>query len=58
MKKAPVRNFPEITSFKHLLATMAERDKTAYIYPQGKEYIHLSYKDFADMTLRLTAGLA
>jgi long-chain acyl-CoA synthetase len=57
-KAAPVRQFTALQSFKHLLSLMSERDKTAYIYPVGKEYAELSYKDFADMALRLTAGIS
>ena len=58
MKKAPVREFTALQSFKHLLSLMSERDKTVYISPVGKEYVSLSYKDFADMALRMTAGIA
>ena len=58
MKKAPVREYTALQSFKHLISLMSEREKTAYISPVGKEYVSLSYKDFADMTLRATAGFA
>ena len=57
MKKAPVRDIPKITSFKDIMLAMAERDKTAYILPKGKELINLSYKDFYAMTLRLAKGI-
>ncbi|MBR7182113.1 MAG: AMP-binding protein [Clostridia bacterium] len=57
MKKAPVRDIPKITSFKDIVLAMAERDKTAYILPKGKELINLSYKDFYTMTLRLAKGI-
>ena len=58
MKKAPVREYTALQSFKHLISLMSEREKTAYISPVGKEYVSLSYKDFADMALRATAGFA
>ena len=57
-KAAPVREFTALQSFKQLISLMSEREKTVYIYPNKKEYVHLSYKDFADMTMRVAAGIS
>ena len=57
MKKAPVREFTAIESFKQLISLMSERHKTVYICPKGKELVHLSYQDFAKMALSMAAGI-
>ena len=57
MKKTE-RIFTPITSFRHLIEQCASfGEKTAFRYPVGKEYVSVSYADFAEVTRKLAAGL-
>ena len=57
MKKTE-RIFTPITSFRHLIERCTGfGDKTAFRYPEGKDYVSVSYAEFAEVTKHIAAGL-
>ncbi len=57
VKKTP-RVFTPLEGFGHLIPLLAERgDRVAFKYPKGKEFVTVSYAEFAHMTACVAAGM-